>query len=59
MCFLVNIAKFLRTPVFKNICERLFQRFATRANNITSNIGSEEDIVSKKKAKKSKTKRPF
>ena len=59
MCFLVNIAKFLRTPVFKNICERLFQRFATRANNITSNIGSEEDIVSKKKQKKSKTKRPF
>ena len=59
MCFLVNIAKFLRTPVFKNICERLFQRFATRANNITSNIGSEEDIVSKKNQKKSKTKRPF
>ena len=59
MCFLVNIAKFLRTPVFKNICERLFQRFATRANNITSNIGSEEDIVTKKKQKQNKTKRPF
>ena len=59
MCFLVNIAKFLRTPVFKNICERLFQRFAARANNITSNIGSEEDIVSKKKQKQNKTKRPF
>ena len=23
MCFLVNIAKFLRTPILKNICERL------------------------------------
>ena len=22
-CFLVNIAKFLRTPILKNICERL------------------------------------
>ena len=22
-CFPVNIAKFLRTPIFKNICERL------------------------------------
>ena len=21
-CFLVNIAKFLRTPIFKNICEK-------------------------------------
>ena len=24
-CFLVNIAKFLRTPILKNICERLLQ----------------------------------
>ena len=23
MCFPVNIAKFLRTPILKNICERL------------------------------------
>ena len=23
MCFLVNLAKFLRTPIFQNICERL------------------------------------
>ena len=28
-CFPVNIAKFLRTPVSKNICERLFERFPT------------------------------
>ena len=46
-CFPVNIAKSLRTPVLKNICERLFERFPTWANNITSNIGSEEDIFSK------------
>ena len=25
-CFLVNIAKFLRTAIFKNICERLLLR---------------------------------
>ena len=25
-CFPMNIAKFLRTPVLKNICERLFER---------------------------------
>ena len=37
-CFPVNIAKFLRTPVLKNICERLFERFPTRINNITSNM---------------------
>ena len=36
-CFPMNIAKFLRTPVLKNICERLFECFATWANNITSN----------------------
>ena len=28
-CFPVNIAKILRTLVLKNICERLFERFAT------------------------------
>ena len=32
--FSVNIAKFLRTPVLKNICERLFQSFPTWTNNI-------------------------
>ena len=35
-CFPMNIAKFLRTTILKNICERLFERFATWANNITS-----------------------
>ena len=35
--FPVNIAKILRTSILRNICERLFQRFATWANNITSN----------------------
>ena len=39
MCFAVNIAKILRTPVLKNI------------KNITSNIRSEEDIFSKTKQK--------
>ena len=42
--FPVNIAKFLRTPVLENICERLFERFPTWASNITSNMGIEEDI---------------
>ena len=28
-CFLVNIAKILRTPVLKNISEPLFEHFAT------------------------------
>ena len=48
----VNIAKFLKTPVLKNICERLFERFRTWANNTTSNIGIEEDIFSKTKQRK-------
>ena len=28
-CFPLNIAKFLRTPILKNVCERLFERFPT------------------------------
>ena len=28
-CFPVKIAKSLGTPVWKNICERLFERFPT------------------------------
>ena len=48
----MNIAKFLRTPVLTNICERLFESFARWANNIASNTGSEEDIFSKTKQKK-------
>ena len=41
---LVNIAKFLRTPVLENICEQLCERFPTWASNITSNMGIEKDI---------------
>ena len=26
-CFLVNIANFLRTPILKNICQRMLQDF--------------------------------
>ena len=35
----------------KNIWERLFERFPAWKNNITSNIGSEEDIFSKAQQK--------
>ena len=52
--FPANIAKFFRTPVLENICERLFERFPTRASNITRNMGIEEDIFSKPKQKKMK-----
>ena len=45
----VNIAKFLRTPIFENICERLFERFPTWASNTTTNMGIEDDIFSEKK----------
>ena len=41
--FPVNIAKF---------CDRLFARFSTWTSNITSTIGSKEDIFSKTKQKK-------
>ena len=50
--FPVTIAKFLRKPVLKNICERLFERYPTLTSNITSNIASEEDIFSKAKQKR-------
>ena len=55
-CFSVNIARFLRASILQNICERLFERFSTGANNIivTSYIGSESDVFSKKKKKKKK-----
>ena len=46
--FPVDIAKFMRTIVLKNISER----FPTLTNNITSNIESEEVIFSKTKQKK-------
>ena len=54
-CFPVNIAKFSRTPVLKNICERLIEHFPAWANNVTNNIGIEEDIFSKTKQNHSKT----
>ena len=47
--FPVNIAKFLRTPVLENICERRFERFPTWASNIASNMGIEEHIFSETK----------
>ena len=50
--FSVNIAKFLKRLNLKNICEQLFERFPTWENNITSNIGIEEDIFSKQTKEK-------
>ena len=47
-CLPVNIAQFLRTPVLKNTCELIFERFPTWSKNIASNIGNEEEIFSKK-----------
>ena len=54
MCFPMNTAKLLRTPILKYISECLFERFPTWTNNITSNIGNDEDIFSKTKPKKPK-----
>ena len=54
--FPVNIVKYLRRFVLKNICERLFERFPTWANNVTSNIGIEEDILWKTKQNKNSKK---
>ena len=50
----MNNAKFLRPPILKKICKRLFERFSTRKNNATSNIESEEVILSKAKEKEKK-----
>ena len=33
-CFPVNVAKFLRTPILKNICERLLLKISTPAANL-------------------------
>ena len=33
-CFPVNIAKFLRTPILKNICERLFLKISISVTNL-------------------------
>ena len=53
----MNNAKFLRPPILKKICKRLFERFSTRKNNATSNIESEEVTLSKAKKKKKKEKK--
>ena len=50
-CFPMNVAKFVRIPVLKNISGGLFERFPTSTNNITSIIGSEQDILWKTKQK--------
>ena len=51
--FLANIEKFLRTPILKNICERLLLRvFLERFCTWTNNIGIEEDVFSKTKQTK-------
>ena len=50
-CFPVIVANLLRTPVLKNNCKRLFERFPTWINNI-STIWIEEDIFSKTKQSK-------
>ena len=51
--FFANIEKFLRTPIFKNIWERLLLRFSLELFPIwANNIGSEEDVFSKIKQNK-------
>ena len=48
-----NIEKTLRTPILKNICERLLLRVSLeRFPTWTNNIGSEEDFFSKIKQNK-------
>ena len=34
-CFNVNVAKFLRTPILKNICERLLLKISTSETNLS------------------------
>ena len=56
-CFFANIEKFLRTPILKNICERLLLRVSLELFSIwTNNIGSEEDVFSKIKQNKNRSK---
>ena len=51
--FLANIDKFLRTPILKNYCERLLLRVSLeRFPTWTNNIGSEENVFSKRKPNK-------
>ena len=52
-----NIEKFLRTPILKNICERRLLRFSLELFSIwTNNIGSKEDVFSKIKQNKNRSK---
>ena len=53
-CSSVIIAKYLRTPFLKNICERLFKRYPTWINNITSIIWSGHFLKRKKKHSKTR-----
>ena len=56
-CFFANIEKFLRTPILKNICERLLLRVSLELfPTWTNNVGSEEDIFSKTKQNKNRSK---
>ena len=55
--FFANFEKFLRTPILKNICERLLLRFSLELFSIwTNNIGSEEEVFSKIKKNKNRSK---
>ena len=52
-----NIEKTLRTPILKNICERLLLRVSLKRFPIwTNNIRSEEDVFSKIKQNKNRSK---
>ena len=50
--FLRILQNLKNTPVLRYIYEQLFERFPTWPNNVTSIIGSKEDIFSKTKQKK-------
>ena len=53
----MSIEKFLRTPILKYICERLLVRFSLELFPIwANNIGSEEDVFSKTKQNKNRSK---
>ena len=52
-----RLENFLRTPVLKSICERLLLRVSLELFSIwTNNIGSEEDVFSKIKQNKNRSK---
>ena len=52
-----RLENFLRTPVLKSICERLLLRVSLELFSIwTNNIGSEEDVFSKIKQNKIRSK---